>query len=561
MLTKEKRTGYPSIDKPWMKYYNESARNITIPQTTIYRFILENNKDYINDTALIYFGKQISYETMYHNIDKIADILTSKGLVKGDSILICSSQTPETVYLLLACSKIGICAVMVNPTLNNQQIEKIITESDAKLLFCMDKLYKVVKEIVSGVDRIECIMVPVVASLPSYVQTFMKLKNVFSKENYGNSTTWKVFLKSEISMRAEENTDINSSLVVVFSSGTTGEAKGIVHTNKSYISTSLEYRNNGYPFERGDKFLNHIPSFIASGLSFLLFAPLAFGVKVILEPMYSETVFVDDVIKYQPNIVTPTVSFWLAAVNNEKMKTVNLDFMKMPATGGEAVNEQDEQLLNAFLVEHGCKSKMYFGYGMSELNGTVVTTPVKEYTPGSTGIPLPSVVVAAFDVDTQQECTYGEYGEVMVQTPCQMKEYYKNPKRTRQFFWKDNGGRTWCRTGDIGYVNENGELFVRGRAVDSMLLRSGKRIYFFEIEDVVLEDSNVSQCKVICDESGQLQAHVILQDSGKTDNGFESIQRKIIDKLGEDVIIRHKVWDAFPLTPNGKVDKKAMSGS
>lgn len=111
MLTEEKRTGYSSIDKPWMKYYNESARNITIPQTTIYRFILENNKDYINDTALIYFGKQISYETMYHNIDKIADILTSKGLVKGDSILICSSQTPETVYLLLACSKIGICVV------------------------------------------------------------------------------------------------------------------------------------------------------------------------------------------------------------------------------------------------------------------------------------------------------------------------------------------------------------------------------------------------------------------------------------------------------------------
>ena len=73
-------TGYPSIDKPWLKYYREGAQNSAIPQKTIYRYILDNNKEYFKDTAITYFGHKISFEKLFAITDKIADILTAQGL-------------------------------------------------------------------------------------------------------------------------------------------------------------------------------------------------------------------------------------------------------------------------------------------------------------------------------------------------------------------------------------------------------------------------------------------------------------------------------------------------
>ena len=135
-------TGYPSIDKPWLKYYDvERISKTEFPDISIYEYIYLKNEYRLDMCALMYFNVKISYYQMFRSADRIAAALAANGVQCGDSILVCMSGTPETVELILACSKIGACAVMINPTLERDQISDIIATSSAKILICMDKLF------------------------------------------------------------------------------------------------------------------------------------------------------------------------------------------------------------------------------------------------------------------------------------------------------------------------------------------------------------------------------------------------------------------------------------
>ena len=98
MPTEKKLTGYPSIDKPWLKYYSEEAINAPLPECTIYEYLWENNKDHLDDIALIYFGKKITYGELFENIDKAARAFAAIGIKNNDIVVLCTLNTPEMIY-------------------------------------------------------------------------------------------------------------------------------------------------------------------------------------------------------------------------------------------------------------------------------------------------------------------------------------------------------------------------------------------------------------------------------------------------------------------------------
>lgn len=569
-MEEKKLTGYPSIDKPWLKYYDSQLIIETaVPNQSIYQYIYNKNSAYLDDIALVFFEKKISYRKMFYEADKIADILTAKGLKQGDTILMCMTGTPETVELLLACSKIGVCAIMLNPTLSISQLQEIIEESDSEIIFCMDKLFPAIESVLKVTHNKQIIIIPAISSLPKIIQFFFSIKESIPYSRHKGGTDkqykrWHTFLREESLKASPVDGSGNLPLAVVFTSGTTGKAKGIVHTNRSYIALSVEYQCNGYPFKRGDSFLYMIPSFIAAGLSYTLFAPLAQGITMILDPLYDATQFVDDIVKYKPNIIPGTKSFWYSAINDVRMQNADLSHLKLPVTGGEPVFARDESRINRFLSEHGCGKNLYIGWGMSELNATITTTAEGGSSVGSSGIPLPNVTVTAFDVDTGKECIYGKYGELKVVSPCVMKEYYRNPSATVAFFSTDANGNRWCNTGDIGYVNEQGEVFALGRATDYYLTEDNRRVYLFDIENVIMCDSRISQCKVVTmnfDGHTATAAHIILEE-GVCENQkaiILDIECLLRQNLESHCIPKlYKIRNAFPLTPNGKQNVQQM---
>ncbi|MCQ2082400.1 MAG: acyl--CoA ligase [Lachnospiraceae bacterium] len=546
----QQNKGYPSKDRPWMQWYNGQTADDEVLNRTVWENVFQGNKDHDDEIALVYQNVKITYKTLFDRTEEVANALVGNGIRKGDRIIICATGTPETVYILLACSKVGICAEMINLSLGRDAIESALMESKAQYIFCLDKIYLKLQNLFEQTEK-KIVVIPVTYSLPLVLQVFLKIINK-EKFDLHKVIRWKDFLLNSTE-KFDDNTNSESELVIVFSSGSTGKSKAIVHTNHSYTTISEEYRICEYPFKRNDVFLNQIPFFIASGLSFMLMAPLMLGITVILEPEYEPKKWVDDISKYKPEVICATKGFWDVAIHEKLFVGKDLSHLNIAVQGGEPNTEKMEKEINELLKTCGCKNQIVVGYGMSELNGTLTTSSFKHHTLGSTGIPLPDVIVSAFDTNTGIESPINERGELMAMSPCTMKEYADNIELTEKFKWRDASGRLWYRTGDVGYVDEFGEVYVLGRALDVVEV-SNKKIYLFDIEKEIIDRANVSSCKVVVDDAATIFINIISDD----DESVDEVNNIIEKHLPPNTKFKVKAWKEFPINANGKCDREAL---
>ena len=137
-MCEAKSTGYPSIDKPWLKYYSTEAIHTKPAECTVYQNIYQHNQAHPHDLALEYFGVKITFSKLFAQVESCAKALLHAGVHLGDRVTLCTSGTPEAVYVVLACSKIGAVANFINPMFQPEQIRDRINETEASLLFVLD---------------------------------------------------------------------------------------------------------------------------------------------------------------------------------------------------------------------------------------------------------------------------------------------------------------------------------------------------------------------------------------------------------------------------------------
>lgn len=535
-----------------MQWYDGAVEDNKVLSHTVWENVFQNNIKHSKNTALIFQNKKIAYKTIFEKTKEVANALVGNGIKNGNRIIICSTGTPETVYLLLACSMIGACAEMINLSLGSDAISTSLSESNAQYVFCLDRIFSKMQGLLTKINK-KVVVIPATFSLSKIIQLLVKISEK-EKCDLGNTISWKEFLQNA-TRQCEVNANPESELVIVYTSGSTGKPKAIVHTNHSYTAMSEQYRICEYPFKRNDLFLNQIPFFIASGLSFMLMAPLMLGITVVLEPEYEPQKWVEDILKYKPEVICATKSFWDIAVHENMFVDKNLSYINIAVQGGEPNTEKMENDINALLSDCGCRNKIVVGYGMSELNGTLTTSSFKKHNPGSTGIPLPGVVVSAFDTKNGMECRINERGELMAMSPCAMKCYANNQELTEKFKWVDSTGRAWYKTGDIGYVDEFGEVYVLGRAIDVVEV-SEQKIYLFDIEKEILMKANVSECKVVANEENMLFINIIT--ASDKDEVEDEVYKLITAHLPENVKFGIRLWKEFPINANGKCDREAL---
>lgn len=492
------KTDYPSIDKPWLKYYVE-VQNTEPFHGTLYQHIYENNKDYPKDIAIQYFGRNITYGDMFENVERVSKAFIAYGIKKGDNVALLMSSCPELVYLILGINKIGAVVNMINPVFEPEQIRDRINDTQTGLLIILDQLYGRITEIQNELCVEHIVVVPIERTMPTLTRIMAHHKLNKNISYTDRVIVWDDFINrwSGKAKTTIVESDENLPAVMVYSSGTTGASKGIVLMNKGINSTIAHYELTGFEYERGNKFLQIIPTWFSTGTVLCLCMPLCLGITVVLEPVFSEESFAKDILKYKPNMIMGATSLWLHIMKVLQKKKRNLSFITYPITGGEKILPETETELNTILKENGCMSRLITGYGMCELGSTATSTSTKHSKPGTAGYPIFGVTVAAFDVDTNMECRYGERGEIRVLTPARMKEYYKRPDETAKFFWKDEKGNEWGCTGDVGYVDEDGFVFVQGRKTDVFTNKAGEKVYCFDIEDEILKINEVFQCEVI----------------------------------------------------------------
>ena len=223
MAEDKKMTGYPSVDRPWEKYYSDDVKEFDFPKTTMYRCIYDNNKQHLNRIAMEYYGRSFSYQDLFAGIDKTAKALGKIGVKRGEIITIAMPTTPETVYLLYAISKIGAVANMIDPRTSKEGIVEYTREAGSKLFITIDLCYPKIKEIVTETNVQTIISISVAESLPAKVRLAYQTAEAASlltgkKERIiesKNLMKWQRFI-SLADNAAEINENLESSLVDLF---------------------------------------------------------------------------------------------------------------------------------------------------------------------------------------------------------------------------------------------------------------------------------------------------------------------------------------------------------
>lgn len=554
------QTGYPSIDKPWLRYYSDEAINTTIPKCSIIQNIYNNNLEYLSDTAILYFGKRITYKRLFNEIDKTAKALLSYGVKYGDNVAICMPAIPETIYAILALNKIGANANMLNPTFTEEQLIDRINETDAEFLFVVNELYDCVKNVVPKTKIKTVVSCSAVNSLGSIVKIIKKVKKITG------TIMWNEFIKHGIgTMLSVPEYVPNHPAIMVYSSGTTGASKGIQLTNDSVNATITEGGCIGFKWNRQDRWFSQVPIWFSTGICATMLVPLNHGITIILEPMYDFELFYKHIVKYHPNFMITAVGLLEYLMSKRELNSAYREFKYLVA-GGEYVTPCTEKKLNEWLHKNNNTQNLHKGYGMCECGGTVTASSYKCNVIGSAGIPTPHVTVSAFDLKTGKELQYGERGEIRVLSPCKMFGYYKHPKETEKYFHTDDNGDVWACTGDMGYVTEDGSVYVSGRISDSYVNHNNDTIYLFDIERAILNIEAVRQCKTVLSEiNGKMThvAHIVITDNEKRDSILKNIADICKQTLPESYFPKYlKIYDdALPVASSGKLDVTAMKNS
>lgn len=546
-MEERKLTGYPSIDKPWLKYYEGkiSGENMPASGGTVYDFLRQNNSVHQKDTALRYFWRKINYHKLFSKIDEVERALTAHGVKAGDIVTIALPSIPEVVYLFYALAKVGAIANMVDPRLSEEELRWYIAEAGSKVVFLLSSM-KLDSLQVHGVKTVVMVS-PLESLLPlnhTTIPAFAVRWNTFLRVGMGSSV-------SKTPCEAE------CSVLMTHTSGTTGHPKGVLLANSAINALAEQYQCVIAP-KRGDSYLCVIPPFIAFGMCVAIHMPVSLGVTTVLVPQFDAGKFGKILKRYKPNHFTCTpTNFEPLLQENSKM---DLSFIKTPAVGGDSMDEKFEHRVNEYLAAHGCKHKVVKGYGMSEVGSSACSCWDDCNSVGSVGIPLPKMMISIFKPGTDEELPYNEEGEICFSGPSMMRGYFKNESATKLVLWRHKDGRLWMHSGDIGYMTEDGMLFVIDRIKRLIRVDANHCILPSKIERPLKELSEVRACAVV-GLNGDIFAHIVLNKECDIEQKtlISRFDEWLAGKIPTFAMPKKYVFcDALPLTPVGKVDYRTM---
>ena len=562
-MSKSNLTGYPSIDKPWLKYYAKEVIAAPLPECNLYQYIYENNKKFPKDIALSYYGSKMIYSQFFAVTQDVAKALTAFGVKEGDKVTVCMASTPEAVCLIYALNLIGAIPNLLDPRYNENGLAYCMEESPSELLVTIDSSYEKFLNIGRPVCPEKVVIVSPFLSIPPMLKLLVSLKVKAIKPREGHYT-WQEFLK------AGKKTDYcparytnNQLAAILHTGGTTGNPKGVMLSNDSINAIAHQYKMLVNP-KRGETLLDIIPPFASYGLCASIHMPLSLGVSVELIPKFEAAAFGDLLLKHKPTYVMGVPSFWESLMVNPKMEKADLSWLLSAACGGDSMSVATESQLNTFFAEHNSKAQIDSGYGMSEMSATACVCYGNAHRPGSVGIPLINTVFKVIDPDTYEECAYDTQGEICISGPGMMLGYLNNEELTAQTIKKHADGKLWVHTGDIGHITPEGYVYHDGRIKRMIVRFDGFKIYPAAVEQVVLKHNAVLNCAVVAfNKTGvgiMPKAFVSLKDAAAD---TASIKKELIAMCKAELAERSVPEDVeflneLPLTSIGKVDYRAL---
>ncbi|GAB6065276.1 AMP-binding protein [Aquifex pyrophilus] len=465
-------------------------------------FLKERDK-----TALIYRGKEISYRELIENVNSFASLI---DIIPDERVAVVMENRPEWVYTLFGTWKRGGILVPIDFMSTPEEIKYILNDSKPSLVFCSKETEEKVRNAVKDTD--------------------IELINV---ENLVLPTPWKGEVK-----RSEEDIAL-----LPYTSGTTGNPKGVMLTYKNIISNIKGVVSVGIATEE-DSTLAILPFHHMYPLMTTLLLPLYLGAKIVFLDKLTPEDILEKMNKYRITILVGVPRLYQLFHRRimeeiEKNLPAKVLFKVMTRINSKSIRRKVfKRVHDAFggrikyMVSGGAKLPLNVARDLTTLGFTVIegyglteTSPIVSFNPpdriklGSVGVPIEGV-----RVNTTPE------GEIVVKGDNVMKGYWNKPEETAKVIIDG-----WLYTGDLGYIDEEGYIYITGRKKEIIVLGSGKNVFPEEIEEKILKVSDLVKEVGVFEKNGRLYA-LIYPDFEKLKkigavNIYETIKWEVIDKV------------------------------
>ena len=453
-------------------------------------------------------GNRYTYGEMYAEICRVAELLTALGLQKGDHIAICGANSAHWVIAYLAVAKMQGVSVTVMHSLMPDEIANLVAFSDAKALFTDGDIWAELSPSLEG--RVG--------------ERFISLADWSLLDGHSDRAM------TERQPREDRDISFPSSApddlaMICFSSGTSGKAKGVMLPYRS-INANVAIKFSDFIKSKGKISLSWLPMGHIYGLLAEVLQPMCIGISVVVYKSDTSASFVHMVQAVRPAIlmtvpivlekIISSIKQYTSDVPTIRRKLLNIlgNNLDLIGVGGALLPTELEKILYAHPIPLG------MSYGMTECGPRIALALSDELKPHSVGKILPTLI-----------CNISPEGEILVKGENVMLGYYKDPEATAQKIDKDG----WLHTGDAGYMDEDGYLYVTGRiGQDMIVLPNGENIHPEDIENKINALPKVQESIVVA-RDGHLVAIVRLTDSSQnspntpnTPNAMKDIRHAIL---------------------------------
>ncbi|MGW8728243.1 class I adenylate-forming enzyme family protein [Streptomyces sp. NPDC055808] len=476
--------------KPWLAQLSEAQRaDISPPETVLHSFRAAVARA-PEHTALVYFDGRLSYAETDALSDSVAGHLVARGLVPGERVALMLQNTPHFVIALLGAWKAGATVVPLNPMYKSGEVAHVLRDAEVTALVCSDRAWEGYLRDTAAGSTVRIVLTACELDLQS-----LDDERVFGGHERlpvpAGADDLVTVARQGLKAPSDRELSAADTALISYTSGTSGTPKGAMNTHRG-ITYNAERQRTGHPIAEGSGYFALAPLFHITGMVCELAACVANAGTLILAYRFHPGVVLDAFAEHRPAYTVGPSTAFMALAATPGVTREHFASFEVISSGGAPL---PPALVEKF--REGFGPYIRNGYGLTECTAPCASVPPEKEAPVdpvsgtlSVGVPGPETVVRIVDLEGN-DVPFGEHGEIVVRGPQVVPGYWRRPEATAEAFPDGE-----LRTGDIGFMDRDGWLYVVDRMKD-MINASGFKVWPREVEDVLYTHPAVREAAVV----------------------------------------------------------------
>jgi len=506
-------------DKPWMVYWPADVpTHFDYPVIPLYERLRESARKYPNHVALWYEGVEVRYGELDRLTDRFASGLQRLGIEKGDRVALYLPNSPQFVVALYGILKAGAIATPCNPAYKEGELKHLLKDSGAKLVITFDKL----ADTAASASKDTSVKKLIITSYQDANLDFEEDRAARFELSSAEQVSFSEVLRNAKEKPREVGINPKEDVALLcYTGGTTGTPKGVMLTHYNCVVNNFQKIITWKLREAGETLLIYLPMTHIYGLNWCLNTGIGIAAKIIIQERFNIEKALEAIEKHKITIFYGVPPVYAALSRYPDIRKYDLSsvriWMSAAAPLLPEVRRKFEEITGIKIIE--C-------WGLTEAAPGLTFTPlgIKEVKPNLIGIPTIDTEVKVVDIETGIEVGPNEVGELVARGPQVMKGYWNNPEETEKVL-KDG----WLRTGDLGYMTEDGLFYYVDRIKD-LINVGGFKVWPAEVENTLLGHPAVLDCAVVAEKD---------EYYGEVPKAFVVLRQEYRDKITQDELIRY----------------------